>query len=288
MLIKVRTQHKGKFDPDHENHCIVCREYGWVDIDGYCSEHSHVLGMNVISNQLLCPTCANLAKLICIQCNRGVDAVTESGKCYACEYIEENSFVDLRLRECWGCGKHKMLNRAGLCTECEINDKLRQAGKSPLAYCTNCSSILGTPLEICRSCGQRKCVDCQAVFTPHVTDQFQCDDCLPKCKGCSSKFVSLWRSDSFCPECQDKQIKGQCPKCEERAILAPEGLCYSCLNLVEDTELQWCRNCHDNLAKDSTKLCKYCTDEVQMCPLCATNLVSNTEIICQNCRLQKT
>ena len=120
-----------------------------------------------------------------------------------------------------------------------------------------CRDQRGPPPNLCFSCGEDICNDCEQSCECEGCGEVYCDDCAEPCNDCN---------DRGCPQCN-----GQCFKCDKGPT------CYICT--------RECRKCGDLFCKDHVGIrwchccrgakCDSCNNVIGICAICGEKVCSD-------------
>jgi len=281
--------------------CSYCLEMHWLDAKGVCADCApKTVNIGWVN---ACESCRQDLPLICVECHTVVEVVDDDMHCPTCAYgplrgWEEHPKDSLRARECSSCSRYLVLNKANICCICYVNGQVDIAAARGDSFalsihrCKACDEWIPADKDYCHyhMLRQRECADCETIFTAHSEDQWQCQDCLPNCKGCSDKFVPMDRNDLLCVTCHDKKRQGICTYCDSKSAQLTDGEGW-CMECSEDdyytrsysmTPFK-CERCYDEEVMYEGQTCEVCQAATFKCPSCKEYKCDSSQIICSDC-----
>lgn len=204
--------------PYTNSRCLGCSQEKMTDIQEICREcnNEYDFKLRIVA---LCGTCVSSYAPLCKNCKEPTDVYAEGSlECPTCFYgddflIDVNSKNATRI--CSGCGEASHLNTSGLCRNCYVEQSMSNAVTDDWGttkVCPECRKITKRGRKMCTSCALKK----QGITT---------------CMGCTTKFKSISRYDSFCLACKKAMSEGVCTSCSTEILedgMDEHGWCNAC------------------------------------------------------------
>jgi hypothetical protein len=230
---------------------------------------------------------------------------------------------------CTSCGKHGLLGDTKLCRPCALNsiDKVKylcsvcvedynkelessyvpEKSKFKPVNSLTCSvckedSVSLDSNGICSSCRQYSkkhfCPTCKKKTTLVDSTSILCNDCLPECRSCKSKFSPELLTELYCENCVSYAQNSRCITCENNTdVLTITLQCKTCDKVYANHDSVnfsqvYCPSCqlnatfivYDDEGVPKLELCNRCKQISKRCPICYENYINNDQYMCTKCR----
>lgn len=245
---------------------------------------------------LHCDTCYHETPNVCSDCKKTVDVIMEGDKCVNCFYGQGwDETQSQRKSECVMCHTLRPVDSDGFCKDCYVETNQYNYGSGKVHKCASCRSWTSKETVYCSSCRERAkpCAECGVSFVAQQNTQTLCPNCLPRCRGCGTKYVPLNREDVFCSPCVSLMVKGQCLKCGrmDRHGMDSRGHCHNCS--LHDADYESgnfsigypCSMCNEEQVSDARGICDNCKQKEYVCPICKVSKISYKEYTCNSCAM---
>lgn len=210
----IRINSRPIWRPNQNGRCLGCATEALLDMSECCRDCNNQFDLR-LRNVVLCGACSNDYAKICSSCGENTDVYAENSlECPTCFYGDAFFTETTKTKICSSCGQPSHLNSQGECRNCFVEQAMANANNDDWGttkVCPECRKITLRGRKVCTSCSLKKLG-------------------LKTCMGCTTKFKTISKYDTFCLPCKEHMQRGVCTSCssELREGHDEHGWCPQC------------------------------------------------------------